>query len=64
MKKAKAAVESASVDKKREPLIRATKMNAARGRLFVDFLFVDDSRQNQFEGAKNTALTRSPIIKI
>jgi hypothetical protein len=28
------------VDKKRAPLIRATKMNAAPGRLFVDFLFV------------------------
>jgi len=42
MKKAKAAVESASVDKKRAPLIRATKMNAAPGRLFVDFLFVGD----------------------
>jgi hypothetical protein len=38
MKKAKAAVESASVDKKREPLIRATKMNAAPGRLFVCLL--------------------------
>jgi hypothetical protein len=35
------AVESARVDSQRASLIRATKMNAAPPRLFVDFLFVD-----------------------
>src|ERR1700748_1120499 len=37
------AVESALPDNRRALLIRATKMNAAPGRLFVDFLFVDNS---------------------
>jgi hypothetical protein len=37
------AVESARLDNQRASLIRATKMNAAPGRLFVDFLFVDNS---------------------
>jgi hypothetical protein len=37
------AVESALVDNQRSSLIRATKMNAAPSRLFVDFLFVDNS---------------------
>jgi hypothetical protein len=45
MKKAKSAVESASVDKKRALPIRATKMNAALGGLFVDFLFVGEKTQ-------------------
>jgi len=39
------AVESALPDKKRASPIRATKMNAAPSRLFVDFLFVDNSGQ-------------------
>jgi hypothetical protein len=37
------AVESALPDNQRASLIRATKMSAAPGRLFVDFLFVDNS---------------------
>jgi len=40
------AVESALVDIQRASLIRATKMNAAASRLFVDSLFVDNSGQN------------------
>jgi hypothetical protein len=40
------AVESALVDNQRASLIRAIKMNAAASRLFVDFLFVDNSGQN------------------
>ena len=36
-------VESALPDNQRASLIRATKMNAASSRLFVDFLFVDNS---------------------
>jgi hypothetical protein len=32
------------VDKNRAPPIRATKMNAATGRLFVDFLFGAEGR--------------------
>jgi hypothetical protein len=39
----KHAVESALPDNRRAFLIRATKMNGARRRLFVDLLFVDDS---------------------
>jgi hypothetical protein len=45
MKEAKVAVESALVDNQRALLIRAIKMNAASHRLFVDFLFVDNSVQ-------------------
>jgi hypothetical protein len=45
MREAKDAVESALVDKQRASPIRATKMNAAPHRLFVDFLFVDNSVQ-------------------
>jgi hypothetical protein len=37
------AVESALPDNQRASLIRATKMNAAPSRLFVDFLLVDNS---------------------
>jgi hypothetical protein len=37
------AVESAHLHKQRAALIRATKMNAAPRRLFVDFLFVAKS---------------------
>jgi hypothetical protein len=37
------AVESALLDNQRALLIRATKMNAPQVRLFVDFLFVDNS---------------------
>ena len=37
------AVKSALPDDQRASPIRATKMNAAPGRLFVDFLFVDKS---------------------
>ena len=40
------AVESARVDNQRALPIRATKMNAAASRLFIDFLFVDNSGQN------------------
>jgi hypothetical protein len=36
-------VESALPDNRRAFPIRATKMNATRSRLFVNFLFVDDS---------------------
>ncbi len=39
------AVESALADNQRALLIRATKMNAASSRLFVDFLFVDNRVQ-------------------
>jgi hypothetical protein len=42
MSEAKNAVKSALVDNQRASLIRATKMNAASARLFVDFLFVDN----------------------
>jgi hypothetical protein len=35
----------ALVDNQRASLIRATKMNSAPSRLFVDFLFVDNSVQ-------------------
>jgi hypothetical protein len=45
MKAAKEAVESALLDHQRVLLIRATKMSAATNRLFVDFLFVDNSVQ-------------------
>ena len=40
------AVESLLVDNQRASLIRATKMNAAASRLFVDSWFVDNSGQN------------------
>jgi hypothetical protein len=40
MKEAKNAAESALLDNQRAAMIRATKMNAAPRRLFVDFLFV------------------------
>jgi hypothetical protein len=43
MREAKDAVESTLVNNQRALLIRATKMNAAPHRLFVDFLFVDNS---------------------
>jgi hypothetical protein len=39
------AVESALPDNQRASSILATKMNAAPSRLFVDFLFVDNSGQ-------------------
>jgi hypothetical protein len=45
MKQARNASELASVDNQRASLIRATKMNAASSRLFVDFLFVGNSEQ-------------------
>jgi hypothetical protein len=45
MKEAKNAVESALLDNQRASPIRATKMNAASHRLFVDFLFVDNCVQ-------------------
>jgi hypothetical protein len=45
MKQARDAVELASVDNQRASLIRATKMNAASSRLFIDFLFVDNCGQ-------------------
>src|SRR5690242_15135066 len=48
MKRAKTAVESASVDKNCTRPIRATKMNTAAGRLFVDFLFGDEGCENRF----------------
>jgi len=41
----KAPVKLAPVDIQRDLLIRATKMNGAPRRLFVDFLFVDNSGQ-------------------
>lgn len=40
------AVESALLDNQRAPLIRATKNECGAGRLFVDFLFVDKTAQN------------------
>jgi hypothetical protein len=43
MEGSQTAVESALPDNQRASLIRVTKMNAAPGRLFVDFLFVDNS---------------------
>jgi hypothetical protein len=47
------AVESAFPDNQRASLIRATKMNTALNRLFVDFLFVDNSVQIEpMSGAK------------
>jgi hypothetical protein len=48
-----AAVESARVDNQRALPIRATKMNATASRLFVDFLFVDNSGQNDSKTAMN-----------
>jgi hypothetical protein len=45
MKQARNAAELASVDNQRASLIRATKMNAASSRLFIDFLFVDNCGQ-------------------
>jgi hypothetical protein len=45
MKEAKDAAESALADNQRASLIRATKMNAAACRLFIDFLFVASSAQ-------------------
>jgi hypothetical protein len=42
MKKSQDRREIGVTNKKRAPLIRATKMNVAPGRLFVDFLFVDN----------------------
>jgi hypothetical protein len=45
MREANNAVESALPDNRCAFLIRATKMNGARRRLFVDFLFVDGGRQ-------------------
>jgi hypothetical protein len=47
------AVESARVDNQRALPIRATKMNAAASRLFVDFLFVDNSGQNDSKTGMN-----------
>ena len=47
------AVESALPDNQRASMIRATKINAAPGRLFVDFLFVDNSGQNDSKTAMN-----------
>ena len=44
--RSQSVVESALVDNQHASVIRATKMNAAASRLFVDFLFVDNSRQN------------------
>jgi hypothetical protein len=46
MKEASNTEESARVDNQRALLIRATKMNAASNRLFVDFLFVDNDRES------------------
>jgi hypothetical protein len=54
MKEAKNAVESALLDNQRAPLIRATKMNAAPSRLFVDFLFVDNNAK--IDSACRTAM--------
>jgi hypothetical protein len=45
MQQAKGAVESALPNNQRAVPIRATKMNVAPQRLFVDFLFVDKSGQ-------------------
>jgi hypothetical protein len=42
MEEARDAVESVFTDIQRAPLIRATKMNVAASRVFVDFLFVDN----------------------
>jgi hypothetical protein len=47
------AVESARVDNQRALPIRATKMNAAASRLLIDFLFVDNSGQNDSKTGMN-----------
>jgi len=51
------AVKSALLDTQRALLIRATEMNAATSRLFVDFLFVDNCGANRFDGAKAQLLS-------
>jgi hypothetical protein len=58
------AVESGLLDIQRVLLIRATEMNAAASRLFVDSLFVDNCGANRFDNGKSAALKRAPIIKI
>jgi hypothetical protein len=45
MKEARNAVESAPADNQRASPTRATKMNAASSRLFIDFLFVANRAQ-------------------
>ena len=57
------AIKSALLDTQRALLIRATKMNAATSRLFVDFLFVDNCGANRFDGGKSAAFKRSPRSK-
>ena len=57
------AVKSALLDTQRALLIRATEMNAATSRLFVDFLFVDNCGANRFDCGKSAAFKRSPTSK-
>jgi len=57
------AVKSALLDTQRALLIRATEMNAATSRLFVDFLFVDNCGANRFDCGKSAAFKRSSTSK-
>ena len=58
------AVEAALADNQRASVIRATKMNAAPNRLFVDFLFVDNSVQIDSIIPKRRLLGRPGLSKI
>jgi hypothetical protein len=44
--------------------IRATKMNAAASRLFIDFLFVDNSGQNDSKTGTNGYLVVQEFWKV
>jgi len=57
------AVKSALLDTQRALLIRATEMNAATSRLFVDFLFVDNCGANRFDCGKSAAFKPSSTSK-
>jgi len=58
------AVESARVDNQRALPIRATKMNAAASRLFIDFSFVDNSGQNDSKTGMNGYLVVQEFWKV
>ena len=58
------AVESARVDNQRALPIRATKMNAAASRLFIDFLLVDNSGQNDSKTGMNGYLVVQEFWKV